>query len=227
MIKLPGLPNPDKALSFLDTASGLIDRGLSVIDKVSNKLDKFGLTESPQKEAPESPGAAITTTGALKTAPGASSEAPETPHTLEYQLDLLLDDLSHLETEHLPAKGRLLGRPCDCIAKASRSLRRHARETIPIAGREGKDTTLFDALAQEGDYLMGVGTLEAVKSGKYDSEYLSHAGIISNFRKSVDKMLAEVKSGPDCPECEELRQLSRSISERRKGFDEHKGQRET
>lgn len=169
--------------------------------------------ESPQKEAPESPGAAITTTKGLETAPGASAEEP---HTLEYQLDLLLDDLSHLETEHLPAKGRLLGRPCDCISKASRSLRRHARETIPIAGREEKDTSLFDALAQEGDYLMGIGTLEAVKSGKYDSEYLTHAGIISNFRKSVDKMLAEAKSGPDCPECEELRRLSRVISERRK-----------
>jgi hypothetical protein len=213
MVKLPALPNPDKALSFIDTASDLIDRGLSVIDKVSNKLDRFGLTESPLKEATKSSETTQTTTTALKTAPGASSEEP---HTLEYQLDRLLDELQHLETEHLPAKGRLLQRACDCISKASRSLRRHARETIPIAAREGKDTSLFDSIAEEADYLMGIGTLEAVKSGKYDAEYLSHSGVISNFRKQVDKMLAEVKSGPDCPECEELRRLSRSISERRK-----------
>jgi len=215
MVKLPALPNPDKALSFIDTASDLIDRGLSVIDKVSNKLDKFGLTESPLKEATKSSETTQTTTSALKTALGASAEALE-PHTLEYQLDLLLDELSHLETEHLPAKGRLLKIPCDCISKASRSLRRHARETIPIAAREGKDTTLFDTIAEEADYLMGIGTLEAVKSGKYDAEYLSHSGVISNFRKSVDKMLAEVKSGADCPECEELRRLSRVFTERRK-----------
>jgi len=52
-----------------------------------------------------------------------------------YQLDLiLLDDLDHLETEHLPSKGRIAGVPCDCISKAGRSLRRHARETIPMWG---------------------------------------------------------------------------------------------
>lgn len=210
MVKLPTLPNPDKALSFIDTASDLIDRGLSVIDKVSSKLDKFTVTETPQMKSPET---TRTTTSALKTVPGASGEEP---HTLEYQLDHLLDELQHLETEHLPAKGRLLGSACDCISKAARSLRRHARETIPIAAREGKETSLFDAIAEEADYLMGIGTLEAVRSGKYDSEYLSHAGTISNFRKSVDKMLAEVKGGTDCPECEELRRLSRVFSERRK-----------
>lgn len=213
MVKLPALPNPDKALSFIDTASDLIDRGLSVIDKVTNKLDKFGLTESPLKEATKSSETTKTTTTAPKTHQEPSGEEP---HTLEYQLDLLLDELQHLETEHLPAKGRLLKSPCDCIAKASRSLRRHARETIPIAAREGKDTSLFDAIAEEADYLMGIGTLEAVKSGKYDAEYLSHSGVISNFRKSVDKMLAEVKSGADCPECEEIRRLSRVFTERRK-----------
>jgi hypothetical protein len=42
--------------------------------------------------------------------------------TLVYQLDLLIDDILHLQTEHLPSKGRIAGLPCDCIAKAAREL---------------------------------------------------------------------------------------------------------
>lgn len=156
----------------------------------------------------------------VKEAPTAATTPPESalePHTLDYQLDQILDDLGHLETEHLPSKGKLNGIPCDCIAKAGRSLRRHARETIPIAAREGKDTAIFDQMAEEGNYLMEIGTLEAVQSGQYDAEYLQHSGVVSNLRKSLDKMYAEVKSGstPGCPECEELRRLSRQWIERR------------
>lgn len=210
MVKLPALPNPDNALSLIDKAGSLIDQGLSIIDKFNSKLDKF---EAPvvQKEATQTTQTTQTTIHNTGTAVETTSSSEE-PRTLEYQLDLLLDDLSHLE-EHLPAKGKLLGTACDCIAKASRSLRRHARETIPIAAREGKGTGPFDAIALEADYLMGIGTLEAVKSGKYDAEYLSHSGVISKFRKSVDKMLAEVK---ECPECEEIRRLSQLFSETRK-----------
>ena len=32
--------------------------------------------------------------------------------TLAYQLDRLIDDILHLETEHLPNQGRIAGLPC-------------------------------------------------------------------------------------------------------------------
>jgi hypothetical protein len=64
-----------------------------------------------------------------------------------YQLDLILDGLDHLETEHLHSKGRIAGVPCDCFSKARRSLRRHARETIPIAARQAWETKVYWAVA--------------------------------------------------------------------------------
>ena len=108
--------------------------------------------------------------------------------TLDYQIDRLIDDLQHLETEHLPAQGRIAGKTCDCIAKAARDLRRHSLETIPIASRQGKDAKLFSELASRADHLIEIGNLEAVNSGNYDEEYLRQAGQISTYRKQVEKM---------------------------------------
>lgn len=89
-----------------------------------------------------------------------------------YQLDLILDDLDHLETEHLPSKGSIAGVPCDCISKAGRSLRRHARETIPIAARQARETKVYSEVAPWAERIMEIGTVEAVASGQYDEEYL-------------------------------------------------------
>jgi hypothetical protein len=74
-----------------------------------------------------------------------------------YQLDLILDDLDHLETEHLPSRGRIAGVPCDCISKAGRSLRHHARETIPIAARQARETKVYQAVASWAERIMGTG----------------------------------------------------------------------
>lgn len=135
----------------------------------------------------------------------AISTAPEfqEANSLEYQYDLLLDDLQHLETEHLPAQGRIGGLPCDCIAKAGRDLRRHARETIPIAAREELDASIFASMAAEGEQLIGIGTSDKVSSGQFDQIYLTHAGTISTLRKELEKMrrgTTSPKANPSNPE---------------------------
>ena len=129
--------------------------------------------------------------------------------TLDYQIDRLVDDLQHLETEHLPAKGRIANQPCDCIAKAARDLRRHALETIPIASRQSKDAQLFSELASRADHLIEIGNLEAVNSGNYDEEYLRQAGQISSYRKQVEKMR--------CGTCGEALKTLKEHMEKRKG----------
>lgn len=66
---LPKLPDPDNIFSAIDKMGVAIDKGLGFIDKVSNSLDKIGLTEEPlrpsetQIEAPseEKPTATIKT----------------------------------------------------------------------------------------------------------------------------------------------------------------------
>ena len=72
-MSFPKLPDPDNIFSAIDKASGVIDMGLGLIDKVSDRLDHLGITEE------RSP----TTT----TAPQAAKEAPleqkATPTTQE------------------------------------------------------------------------------------------------------------------------------------------------
>lgn len=127
-------------------------------------------------------------------APSTGFSGVSNAETLVYQLDMLLDDISHLETEHLPLQGKIAGKPCDCIAKAGRSLHRHAVETVSIAARQGVDPSIFSALAATGARAMEIGTLDAVASGRFDQEYLSMAGEISNLRKQVDQVLTRVRS---------------------------------
>ncbi len=163
--------------------------------------------------APTSPPSITSAPRPLVTAlhPHSSEPAVTDDSTLTFQLDFLLDELLHLETDHLPRQGKIGGYPCDCIAKASRELRRHARETIPIAARAGYDSKLFADIADEADYLMEVGTLAAVRSGEYRGEYLKHAGIISNYRKQIDRLLVENKQvgSADCPECRRVKELAK------------------
>jgi len=152
--------------------------------------------------------------------------------TLSYQLDLILDDLDHLETEHLPSKGRIAGQPCDCIAKAGRSLRRHSKETIPIAARQGQDTAIYSEAADWAGKMMEIGTVEAVVSGEYDAQYPLEAGTASKLRKRFQKVLTSLrkpnsekselqlrtvvgKTEPACPECSELQDLSAYIERKR------------
>lgn len=143
-------------------------------------------------EEPEAPPQLESEWGvAEKGTPGASISDKG---TLLYQIDRILDDLQHLETEHLPARGLIDDTACDCIAKAARDLRRHALETIPIASRQEKDAEIYSELALLASHLMEIGTSEAVKSGRYDNEYLTQAGTISQYRKQIQALLSELKT---------------------------------
>jgi hypothetical protein len=164
---------------------------------------------------------------------GESSEAEETStgvsdaQTLAYQLDRLIDDALHLETEHLPNQGRIEGLACDCIAKAARDLRRHAKETIPIAARQGHDPVVYSEAAAWAEYMIAIGSLEAVESGKHDQEYLVEAGRASNFRKEFERLHSELKgqkgqksqikgqkTEEPCPTCAGVQSLGSWMAER-------------
>ena len=203
---LPKLPNPeqipgifDRITKGIDYASQLVEIVGKGVDKVADALgneDRPAPTtakpiEHPSTEPPRS----------------ASDEA-----TLKYQLDLILDDLEHLEQEHLPGQGRLNGEVCDCISKAARSLRRHAKETIPIASRQGEDPQLFSELTEWARHLMDIGTIDQVTTGKYDNEYLDQAGTASKYRKQVAPLFSRV-----CPQCEKVREKAKRFAEKARG----------
>ncbi|MDP2660734.1 MAG: hypothetical protein Q8R28_08395 [Dehalococcoidia bacterium] len=139
-------------------------------------------------------------------------EAVTDQETLQYQLDELLDDLQHLETEHLPAKGLLMGKPCDCMSKAARDLRRHARETIPIAARQGKDPALFDRIAAWADKFVRIGTAEEVGSGRHTDEYLRGAGEASSLRKELNQF------AQNCKPCAARAQQMKALGEKLKAL---------
>ena len=46
MPHLPKFPDPEDFLSVFDKASGAIDKGLNFIDKVSDKLDRLGMSDT-------------------------------------------------------------------------------------------------------------------------------------------------------------------------------------
>lgn len=193
----------------------------------SSDKDFDELTKRLGEHAQGSANATELLQAAPKAAPEAGGSQPKTPpvsdeETLTYQFDLLQDDLQHLETEHLPSKGRIMGKPCDCISKAARDLRRHARETIPIASRQGKDAKFYSKLSDWAEGLIDIGGSDAVASGRYDSLYLREAGTASNFRKQVEQLRSgltgqsavrsEETKKPGCQECAEIQSLKEFIT---------------
>lgn len=201
MPDFPRLPRISEFLRKKNPLHGVIDEAKELINTGREEIGNIASALRIEGEPPSAP-------------PAELSPAPETEHvseeaTLSYQFDLLQDDLQHLE-EHLAAKGRIGGRACDCIQKAARSVRRHALETIPIAARQGKDAKLFAEIAEVGNHLVQIGTLDAVNSGKYDEEYLKYAGAVSSFRKQVEL---------GCEPCDRMGSLHEYI-ERRKHKEE-------
>lgn len=217
-LNFPRLPRPKLPPNPIRPLKGLIHEGVDQIHKAQD--DIRSLTSELRGEEAEEP---TGQTSGTRREPPTSAESVEesgtetlSPEpsvseltTYRYQLERILDDLQHLETEHLPAKGRIAGLACDCIAKASRDLRRHSLETIPIAARQGKDATIFSEMADLASHMVEIGTASAVKSGRYDAEYLEQAGIISNYRKQIETLLSE------CKECDEMQDLAAFIRERR------------
>ena len=217
-LNLPRLPRPKLPPNPIRPLKKLIHEGVDEIHKAQD--DIRSLTSELKGEEAESP--TRQTSGVRGKSPtsaknveesGAETFSPEPGvselATYKYQLEKILDDLQHLETEHLPAKGRIAGLACDCIAKASRDLRRHSLETIPIASRQGKDATIFSEMDDLASHMVEIGTATAVKSGRYDGKYLELAGVVSNYRKKIEVLLSE------CQECDQMQDLATFIRERR------------
>lgn len=204
-------------------AKSLIDDEIKLVDGQIERLDKLlQLSKAESGEPKTIP--QETPAPALETVEKAFPPSVTEEQTIKYQFDLIIDDLQHLETEHLPQQGRIMGQPCDCIAKAARSLKRHAKETIPIAARQGKDPALLSEVGHWAEGMMEIGTLEAASSGQFDEQYLREAGTASTFRKQFEGIWSEV--GPKgavkpCEECvalEDLRAfLERQRAQREKG----------
>jgi hypothetical protein len=207
-MKLPKRP-PSLERNPLSVVGKIINDTALAIDDLAKDVDQaMSNLERPEKPEPESP-------------PPESDEAlaPITNQaTLAWQIEHLLDDVEHLEVDHLPAQGRINGKPCDCIAKGGRTTRRHAIETVPIAARQDVDAQIFSDIAQWSNHLVDIGGLDAVLSGKFDDEYLRQAGTASNYRKALEKMLAEFKKShrQQCETCPSVLDMRKFIDRQRK-----------
>ncbi|TET43297.1 MAG: hypothetical protein E3J60_00625 [Dehalococcoidia bacterium] len=135
--------------------------------------------------------------------------------TLLYQLNHLVAALSQLEI-HLSEGCKIMGVPCDCCKKHSIQARTFAMETISIAARMGKPTAIYNEIATWAPTIEAIDTPEKVESGDYDETYRKESGTASQFRKTVQSMIGELKGEEDCPSCEEMRESISSFIEQRK-----------
>jgi hypothetical protein len=107
-------------------------------------------------------------------------------------------------------------------------LSRHARETIPIAARQGKHNALYSEAGSWAERMMEIGTQDAVASGQYDEEYLREAGTAPKFRKGFQRLYNDAKSQNSeeaqgksekseqpCPECVTLQEVREWLEKRR------------
>jgi len=220
---MPKFPNPADVFSAIDKAGSVIDKGLGLIDKVSDRLDRIGLTEEPLEHTPEHiPDTTSTIQDAEKT-PEIEPQrrtASTTPRvsdkdTLLYQLDHLFSVLKQAET-HLSEGCRIMGTPCDCCAKHALEARTYARETISIAARMDRETSIYQDISDWASRIEEIETPEKVESGEYDETYRKESGTASKFRKKVQSMIAELKKEEDCPGCEEMRETISSFIEKKR-----------
>lgn len=109
-----------------------------------------------------------------------------------------------------------MGTPCDCCGKHALEARVYAVETIPIAARIGKETSVYQKISDWAIGIEEMETPEKIESGEYDEAYRKESGTASNFRKKVQSMIAELKKEDDCPSCEEMRGTISEFIERRK-----------
>ncbi len=104
-------------------------------------------------------------------------------------------------------------------AKHALQARTFAMETISIAARMGKPTAIYNEIATWTPTIEAIDTPEKVESGDYDETYRKESGTASQFRKTVQSMIVELKGDNDCPGCEEMRESIRSFIEKKKEAD--------
>jgi len=198
-IKLPKTPlNPLREV--IRESRERIRRAGSDIRSVGDELRGFSLTDH---QAP-------TTAPVVENKP---SYGVSDRDTLLYQLDHLVKALTKVET-HLAEGCKIMGVPCDCCGKHALEIRTFATETIPIAARIDKETSIYQDIANWAPNIEEIDTPEKVESGEYDETYRKESGTASKFRKKVQSMIAELKE--ECPGCEEMKETISSFIEKRK-----------
>jgi hypothetical protein len=209
-----GLPNPPGiGESPFKVAGNLAKVGIGGIKQLASDIDNaLGNIDTELSRL-----GTLDYIAPTKTKESAEVEGVSDDSTYRFQLDLLISNAQDLETVHLPNKGRIGGKPCDCITKHARTLGFHAKETIPIASRQGKDFRIFAEISTLADHLMLIGTKDAVETGKYDDEYLQQAGAMSTYRKKLEDLLgqAHVSYSEECANCPTTLSL-KAFTEKRK-----------
>jgi len=109
-----------------------------------------------------------------------------------------------------------MGTPCDCCAKHALEARIYAMETIPIAARMDRETSIYQDISDWASRIEELETPEKVMSSEYDEAYRKESGTASRFRKKVQSIIAELQKGDECPGCEEMRETISSFIEKRK-----------
>jgi len=95
--------------------------------------------------------------------------------------------------------------------------RTYAMETISIAARIGKETSIYQDIASWVPLIEEIDTPEKVMSGEYDETYRKESGTASKFRKKVQSMITALKeSEEDCPGCDEMRETIGAFIEKKK-----------
>jgi len=200
--RLPASPfNPLRGI--IKESRERIGKASSDIRSVGDELRGFSLTEHQMPT--------IAPVVENKPAYGVSDR-----NTLLYQMDHLVAILTQLET-HLSEGCKIMGVPCDCCGKHSLQARTYAIETISIAARMGRETSIYQDIASWAPLIEEIDTPEKVMSGEYDETYRKESGTASKFRKKVQSMIAELKKeDEECPGCEEMRETIGEFIEKRK-----------
>ena len=100
---------------------------------------------------------------------------------------------------HLTEGCKIASKACDCCVKAANRIEAYAKESVPIAARQGKDTEVYSKLAEWAKELKPLVTREAVNSGAYERRYPIESGNASKLRKTVEG---------SCPTCADPKRLS-------------------
>ncbi len=209
----PRIPKLPKLTTPLEPLREIVRGGRERLEKASNNIhsiaeDLRGNTSTIQD-----------TEKAPRTAPQSHTSSPTTgvsdKDTLLYQLSHLVAILTQLEI-HLSEGCKIMGVPCDCCGKHALQAHTFAMETIPIAARMDKETSIYQDIVDWAPGIEAIDTPEKVQSGDYNETYRKESGTASKFRKKVQSMLGELKGDKDCPGCDELSETISSFIEKKK-----------
>ena len=189
--ELPGLPKIKLPENPLSPLRKVLHEGHQQIEKAGR--DIRSIAEELHGGTPDMTSTAQDTEKAPKIEPQSRTSSPTTDvskltndEILAYQNREIGRELWQLE-KHLSQGCRIPDRtgkpvPCDCCEKGS-FIAGLAYESIPIAERGGKPSTIYEKIAKWAEELEPMVTASAVESGQYDYKNLS--GQASALRKEL------------------------------------------